>query len=85
MEIVKLLLSQKSQFDLEKIKNKNKNCTRTSLFQSTEDGKQEIFLCGLMPGALSNTYFVYVELKVSTELSTGPRRECHISKISTIT
>ena len=42
MEIVKLFLSQKSQFDLvEKIKNKNKNRTRASLFQSSEDGKQE--------------------------------------------
>ena len=52
MKIVKLLLSQKSQFDLvEKIKNKNKKRTRASLFQSSEDGKQEIFLCGLtLPG-----------------------------------
>ena len=42
METVKLLLSQKSQFKLmEKIKNKNKNRTRASLFQSSEDGKQE--------------------------------------------
>ena len=73
MEIVKSLLSQKSQFDLEKIKNKNR--TRASLFQSTEDGKQEIFLCGVMPGALSNTYFVYVELKVSTDYQQD--RECH--------
>ena len=73
MEIVKSLLSQKSQFDLEKIKNKNH--PRASLFQSTEDGKQEIFLCGLMPGALSNTYFVYVELKVSTDYQQD--RECH--------
>ena len=45
MENVKLFLSQKSQFDLlEKIKNKNKNRTRASLFQSSEYGKQEIFL-----------------------------------------
>ena len=74
MKNVKLLLSQKSQFDLaEKIQNKNKKRTRASLFQSSEDGKQEIFLCGLMRGALSNTYFVNVELKVSTELSTGQR------------
>ena len=44
MEIVKLSSSQKSQFDLvEKIKNKNKNRTRASRFQSSEDGKQEIF------------------------------------------
>ena len=73
MEIVKSLLSQKSQFDPEKIKNKNR--MRASLFQSTEDGKQEIFLCGVMPGALSNTYFVYVELKVSTDYQQD--RECH--------
>ena len=46
MENVKLFLSQKSQFDLvEKIKNKKR--TRASLFQSSEDRKQEIFLCGL--------------------------------------
>ena len=39
----------KSQFDLvKKIKNENKKRTRASLFQSSEDGKQEIFLCGLM-------------------------------------
>ena len=45
MENVKLFLSQKSQFDpLEKIKNKNKNRTRASLFQSSEDGKQEFFM-----------------------------------------
>ena len=76
MQNVKLFLSQTSQFDLvEKIKNKNKNRTRASLFQSTEDGKQEIFLCGVMPGALSNTYFVYVELKVSTDYQQD--RECH--------
>ena len=43
MENVKLFLSQKSQFDLvEKIKNKNKKRTRASLFQSSEDKKQEI-------------------------------------------
>ena len=48
MEIVKLFLSQKYQFDLvEKVKNKNKSRTRASLFQSSEDGKQEYFLCGL--------------------------------------
>ena len=46
MEIVKSLLSQKSQFDLvEKIKNKNR--TRASLFQFSEDGHREIFLSGL--------------------------------------
>ena len=38
---VKLFLSQKSKFDLvEKIKNKTKNRTHASLFQSSEDGKQ---------------------------------------------
>ena len=42
MENAKLFLSQKSQFDLvEEIKNKNKNRTRASLFQSSEGGKQE--------------------------------------------
>ena len=42
VENVKLFLSQKSQFDLaEKIKNKNKKRTRASLFQCSEDGKQE--------------------------------------------
>ena len=41
-ENVKLFLSQKSQFNLvEKIKNKNRS--RASLFQSSEDGKQEIY------------------------------------------
>ena len=44
MENAKLFLSQKSQFDLvEKIKDKNKKRTRASLFQSSEDGKQEIY------------------------------------------
>ena len=44
VENVRLFLSQKSQFELEeKIKNKIKNCTRASLIQSSEDGKQEIF------------------------------------------
>ena len=44
MENVKLFLSQKSPFDLaEKIENENKKRTRASLFQSREDGKQEIF------------------------------------------
>ena len=44
MENVKLFLSQKSQFHLvENMKNKNKKCTRTSLFQSSEDGEQEKF------------------------------------------
>ena len=42
MKYVKLFLSQKSQFDpVEKIKNKNKKRTRASLFQPSEDGKQE--------------------------------------------
>ena len=42
MENVKLLSSQKSQFDLvEKIKSKNKKRMRASLFQSLEDGKQQ--------------------------------------------
>ena len=45
MENVKLFLSQKFQFKtVEKIKNKNR--TRASLFQSSEDGKQEKILCG---------------------------------------
>ena len=44
VENVKLSLSRKSQFDLlEKIKNKDKKRTHASLFQSLEDGKQEIF------------------------------------------
>ena len=33
---------------MENIKDKNKKRTRASLFQSSEDGKQEIFLCGLI-------------------------------------
>ena len=44
VENVKLFLSQKSQFDLiEKIENKNKKHMRGSLFQSSEDWKQEFF------------------------------------------
>ena len=43
------IMSQKSQFHfVEKIKNKNKKHTRASLFQSSEDGKQETSLSGLM-------------------------------------
>ena len=39
-------MSQKSQFDrVQKIENENKNLTRASLFQSSEDTKHEIFLC----------------------------------------
>ena len=42
MENLRLFLSQKPQFKLEKkIKNNNKKCTSASLFQSSEDGKQE--------------------------------------------
>ena len=48
MENVKLFLSQKSQVDfVETIKSKNRYRTRASFFQSSEDGKQEIFSCGL--------------------------------------
>ena len=44
MENIKLFFSQKSQFDLvEKIKHKNEKRTRASFFQSSEDGKQNIF------------------------------------------
>ena len=44
MENAKLFLSQKSWVDpVEKLKNKNKNRTRASLFQFSEDGKQEIY------------------------------------------
>ena len=40
----KIIPVSKSQFELEeKIKNKIKNCTRASLIQSSEDGKEEIF------------------------------------------
>ena len=46
---VKLFLPQKSQFDLvEKITNKKEKRTRASLFQSSEDGKEEKTLCGLI-------------------------------------
>ena len=45
MENVKLFFYQKSQFDLvEKIKNKNKNRTRASISQFSEDGKQEFLM-----------------------------------------
>ena len=48
VENIELFLSQKSQFDLvKKIKNKNTKRTRASLSRSSEDGKQEIFLCAL--------------------------------------
>ena len=56
MESVKNFLSQESKFDpVEKIKNKNKNRRRASLFGSSEDGKQEISLCGL--SKLRNIYW----------------------------
>ena len=49
VENVKLFLSQKSRFDfVEEIKNENKNRTRAPLFQSSEDGKQEIFYVALL-------------------------------------
>ena len=48
MENVKSFLSKRSQSELvEKIKNKDKNFTRASLFQFSEDGKQEFFYVGL--------------------------------------
>ena len=51
VENLKLFFSQKSQFDLvENIKNQNKKRTRTSLFKSLEDGKQEI--CFMWPYVL---------------------------------
>ena len=44
VENVKLFLPQIYQFDhVEKINDKNKNRTRASLFQSSEDGNQEFF------------------------------------------
>ena len=44
----KIFLSQKSQCDrVEKLENKNKNRTRASLFQSSEDAKQEFFYVAL--------------------------------------
>ena len=47
-ENLELILCQKFQFYLvEEIKNENKKRTRASLLQSSEDGKQEIILCGL--------------------------------------
>ena len=52
----KIILVSKISFDLvEKIKNNNKNRTRASLFQSSEDGKQKKFLCGLNGTHLENT------------------------------
>ena len=45
VENVKLFLSQQSHFDLvENIKNRNKNRTRASLLQSSEDGKQFFYV-----------------------------------------
>ena len=44
VENVELFLSQKYQFDLvEKIRNKDENRTLTSLFQSSEDRKQDMW------------------------------------------
>ena len=46
---LKIFVFPKSQFDrVQKMKNKYKNRTRASLFQSLGDEKQENFLCGLM-------------------------------------
>ena len=48
---------KESQVDLvEKIKNENKNRTRASLFLSSEDGKQEFFLCGLKKTIYKGVY-----------------------------
>ena len=47
VENVKLLLFQKSQFDLVE-KAKNKNRTRASVFQYSEDGKPEIFYVAIV-------------------------------------
>ena len=61
VEIIKLFLSQKSQFDLvENINNKNKNRTRASLFQSSEDGKQEIFYVALVITLLHTLKFCFM-------------------------
>ena len=42
MENAKFFLSKKFEL-VEKIKGENKNRTRASLFQFSEDGKQEIY------------------------------------------
>ena len=52
VENVELFLSQKSQFDL--VEQKNKNRTRASLSQSSEDGKQEILF--MWPNAVSVSF-----------------------------
>ena len=65
MENAKLFLSQKSQFDLvERIKNKNKKRTRASLFQSSEDGKQEFFLMWPKKNELSMKNGVQIAKKI---------------------
>ena len=75
MENVKLFLSQKSQFHLvEKMKNRDKKRTRTSLFQSSEDGKQENFFmwpkCDLQVPCFGELrqYAVY-EMSISFSMS----------------
>ena len=58
-----------------KDKNKNKNRMRTSLFQSSEDGKQEIFLCCL-------TYFGgFQNIAVLARDIPGSFLRVHISNI----
>ena len=58
MQNVKSFLSQKSRFDLvERIKNENKNRTRASLFQSSVDGKQKIFMWPQMDSRSLRTHF----------------------------
>ena len=58
VENIELFLSQKSQFYLvEKIKDKNKKGTRASLFQSSEDGKQNI--CFMWPYWKNDCFIIY--------------------------
>ena len=72
MENVKLFFSRKSQFHLiEKIKNKNKKRTRASLFQPSEDGKQENVFMWPYHDEATNIHFLDVNARNICIASTG--------------
>ena len=65
VESVKIFLSQKSKYDLSvNMKNRIKDRTRASLFQSSEDGKQEFFLMWPKKNELSMKNGVQIAKKI---------------------
>ena len=81
---LKIFVFPKSQFDrVQKVKNKYKNLTRASLFQSSEDGKQEFFMWPkLLPICQSQIYHVTLSrVDEAGSRSLQPRRPLPLSGV----